>query len=230
MIKVKEPSQDIVNIQFNIPQNDTVTVQTIHHITILPKIEEIQNNALLHLPITVKLYQTDTGQVVTDKKLYENMTGELLVTDIKTGEKQKITMGNAGNAMLASFENSNPKQYRFEATVKNGLYQRKTTPYDIELSNTLPYVVNKKEMNLLQKKEVQQIDLNQYFKDDDGDALVYQSENTDCNIDKNILFFDWHFLDLLPRFRFQQKNGIQNIRYWSIIKLLHIRNRNLLPD
>ncbi len=190
VIKVKEPSQDIVNIQFNIPQNDNITIQTIHHITVLPKIEEIQNNALLHVPITVKLYQTDTGEIITDKKLYENMTGELLVTDIKTGEKQKITMGNAGNAMLASFENSNPKQYRFEATVKNGLYQRKTTPYDIELSNTLPYTTEKKEINLLQKKQTQQIDLNQYFKDDDGDTLVYQTENTDYNIDKNILFLD----------------------------------------
>ena len=190
VIKVNEPSQDVVNIQFNIAQNDTITVQTIHHITVLPKIEQIQNQALLHLPITVKLYQTNTGQVVTDTKLYENMTGELTVTDIKTGEKQKITMGNAGNAMLASFENSNPKTYHFEATVKNGLYQRKTVPYDVELSNTLPYTTEKKEINLLQKKETQQIDLSQYFKDNDGDTLVYQTESTDCNIDKNILFLD----------------------------------------
>lgn len=190
VIKVYEPSQDVVNIQFDIPQNDNITIQTIHHITVLPKIEQIQNNTLLHLPVTVKLYQTDTGETVTNKKLYENMTGELTVTDTKTGEKQKITMGNAGNAMLASFENSNPKQYRFEATVKNGLYQRKTTPYDIELSNTLPYTTEKKEINLLQKKQTQQIDLNQYFKDDDGDTLVYQTENTDCNIDKNILLIN----------------------------------------
>ena len=190
VIKVEEPSQDVINIQFHIPQNDNITIQTIHHITVLPKIEQIQNNALLHLPVTMKLYQTDTAQVITDKKLYENMTGELTVTDTKTGEKQKITMGNAGNAMLASFENSNPKSYRFEATVKNGLYQRKTIPYDIELSNTLPYTTEKKEINLLQKKQTQQIDLNQYFKDDDGDTLVYQTENTDYNIDKNILFLD----------------------------------------
>ncbi len=190
VIKVNRPSQDVVNIQFDIPQNDNITVQTIHHITVLPKIEQIQNNALLHLPITVKLYQTDTAQVITDKKLYENMTGELTVTDTKTGEKQKITMGNAGNAMLASFENSNPKTYCFEATVKNGLYQRKTIPYDIELSNTLPYTIEKKEINLLQKKETQQIDLDQYFKDDDGDTLVYQIGNTDCSINKNILLID----------------------------------------
>lgn len=190
VIKVEEPSQDIVNIQFNIPQNDNITVQTIHHITVLPKIEQIQNNALLHLPITVKLYQTDTRETVTSKKLYENMTGELLVTDIKTGEKQKITMGNAGNELLASFKNSNPKTYRFEATVKNGLYQRKTVPYNIELSNTLPYITEKNEINLLQKKETQQIDLNQYFKDNDGDTLVYQTENTDCSIDKNILLIN----------------------------------------
>ncbi len=190
VIKVNEPSQDVVKIQFQIPQNDNITVQTIHHITVLPKIEEIKNNALLHLPITVKLYQTDTGEIITDKKLYENMTGELTVTDTKTGEKQKINMGNAGNAMLASFENSNPKQYRFEATVKNGLYQRKTIPYGIELSNTLPYITEKKEINLLQKRQTQQIDLNQYFKEDDGDTLVYQTESTDCNIDKNILLIN----------------------------------------
>ncbi len=53
---------------------------------------------------------------------------------------------------LPLFENSNPKQYRFEATVKNGLYQRKTTPYDMELSNTLPYTTEKKGNQFTSKK------------------------------------------------------------------------------
>ena len=55
------------------------------------------------------------------------------------------------------------------------------------MSNTSPYTTEKEEINLLQKKGIQQIDLSKYFKDDDGDILVYQTGNTDCNINKNIL-------------------------------------------
>ncbi len=191
VIQIKEPSQDTVKIQFQMPQKDTVVIETIHHITVLPKIEAFSKNTLLYLPINVKLYEKGTQKEITNKKLYENMTAQLVVTDVETGETQKITMGNAKTALMTSFENRTPKTYRFEATVTSGLYQRKTPVYEVELGNTNPYAIDNKAINLLKKDTIQEIDLNEYFRDDDGDGLVYQigkkEDNFQAEIDKNLL-------------------------------------------
>ncbi len=192
VIQIKQPLQNnTVNIQFDVPNNDTVIIETIHHINIFPQIEPFQKNTLLHLPINVKLYQKDTAQEITNQKLYENATAELFITNIQTGEKQTITMGNAGNMFTATFENKNPQIYRFEANIKSDLYNIKTPAYEAELSNTKPYAI-KNQINLLQKKEIQQLNLNEYFNDDDGDTLTYQIASKDnvfyTEIDKNTLF------------------------------------------
>ena len=56
--------------------------------------------------VTVKYYQTDIAEVIIDEKVYKTRQKLYL---FKTEEKQKITMDNVGNTMLASFENSNSK-------------------------------------------------------------------------------------------------------------------------
>ena len=101
------------------------------------------------------------------------MTEELTVTDITTRESQKIAIGNAKTVLRTSFENRNPKKYPFEATVQSGLYQRKTLIYEVELENVLPSVMEEEEINLLIRNTTQKIGLNRYFKDENGDRLVY---------------------------------------------------------
>ena len=56
--------------------------------------------------VTVKYYQADIAEVIIDEKVYKTRQKLYL---FKTEEKQKITMDNIGNTMLASFENSNSK-------------------------------------------------------------------------------------------------------------------------
>lgn len=194
VIRLEQPYEERVKIQLQMAQNDSVTIQTIHHITVLPKIEPFSEDTLLYLPVSVKLYEKGTQKEMAAKELYENMTAELSVTDMETGENQKIAMGNAQTAMVTSFENKNPRAYRFEAVVKKGLYQAKTPAYEVELKNTNPYASKKEKINVLMGKGVKKIDLNEYFQDDDGDTLVYQigkmPHNFQAEIDKNMLLIE----------------------------------------
>ena len=56
--------------------------------------------------VTVKYYKKNIAEVIIDEKVYKTRQKLYL---FKTEEKQKITMDNIGNTMLASFENSNSK-------------------------------------------------------------------------------------------------------------------------
>lgn len=188
ILKLKNSDKDSINVSFS-AENSNIKVSAVNYIKIFPRVDMPENTALLNLPIEVRLADVDTGNEA-GKEFYENLKGEIEIIDEDSGEVQRAALGNAGDYMTATIQNTNPKTYKFKAEVYNDIY-RENSPYkEIILTNNPPEQKEDNKISVLKGSETE-IDLNDYFYDNDGDALTYQfadkkySENK--NIDKNML-------------------------------------------
>lgn len=189
LIKVLEQSKDSITINFESEENN-FNINTVDNINIIPKIEIPDNTSLLNVPINIKLYNKNTGTEV-DNNLYKGLNGEISVIDIENEIEQKIALGNTNKLLTATYQNTNPKKYKLQVNIKGERYNENSEPIEIEFSNTSPFQLDDKKVNILKNNKENKIDLNNYFDDSDGDFLIYQiAENKNSfktEIDKNIL-------------------------------------------
>lgn len=189
LIKILEPSKDSITINFE-SEESNLNVNTIDNINIIPKIDTPENVSFFYVPINIKLYNKNTGKEA-DSSLYKSLNGEITIIDIDSGLEQKISLGNANKLLTATFQNTNPKKYKLQANVNGERYNENSEPIEVEFSNTSPFQLNNKKINILKNNKENIIDLNNFFNDNDGDILTYQiaeDENSfKTEIDKNIL-------------------------------------------
>lgn len=192
VINISEFSNNRAFLRFLSENGDSITINKIEDIKILPQIELPANNSLLNVPINIKLYDKNTNKLA-DKKLYENLKGELNITNSKSGQKEKIALGNTGTMFTATYLNSNPSEVTFQAEITGENYHQFTQSQQIDFSNTAPEFLKENGIPVLKGKKEVTIDLNNYFHDSDGDILTYQMEEDNnqphFNIDKNLLKF-----------------------------------------
>lgn len=192
VIHISEFSNNKAFLRFLSENNDSIVVNKIEDIKILPQIELPTNNSLLNVPINVKLYDKITNKSA-NKKFYENLKGELSITHSKSGQKERIALGNTGTMFTATYLNSNPGEIIFQAEITGENYNQITPIQTIIFSNTSPEFLKENGIPVLKGEKEITINLNDYFGDNDGDVLTYQLEEENnqyhFTIDKNLLKF-----------------------------------------
>ena len=183
-IKVLHPKEKSIRISFIAKKDDDIKVNLVSYTDMYPKIEIPNSLTTREIEIKSQLYSLTTGEVLSDQSFYEGLKGELIIQDAATRENVILEMDNLKDHFLAIYENSNPKFCNVKVNISNDVFSVDSIESSMMFSNTPPIQTSDLNKTVMKSEKSKEYDLNNYFKDFDGDILSYGIVNDDNNIAK----------------------------------------------
>ncbi len=176
-IKILNPSSNNVKISFIADRNNEVKVNVVNFIDVLPVVKMPKNLSLAEIEVEAKLQNINTGKELLEPYLYEGLKAELFVTDIDTGEHEIFPMKNTGTGFVVKYSNDKPKSCNVQVNVVGKEYNVQSPILVMPFSNTSPEKTGSLVEILLKQSKDREYNLNDYYKDADGDLLSYEIIN-----------------------------------------------------
>ncbi len=143
--------------------------------------------------VDVRAYLSSSGKVIADAEYYSSLVGYLHVVNTATGSEIQSEMDSDkdGNGLLGAFAPEDRAVYEVRIHIQGNGFYRDSTPFYVEVYKD-PLVVSPDTIELrLTTGQREEIDLNQYFIDENGDQISYilseLPKEVDAAITENIL-------------------------------------------
>lgn len=175
LIRTEKPQQTDLDLLFRASPGEAVTVSFI---------STTQLEAVLHLPtaplqkgdllpITATLTNVTNGELVTDEKLFEGLTGELFLTNTKTQSVQKFTMQKEGSHFRLNHQIPISGEYEGQVIVSGPSLHTESSPVPLKVTNSLPSFIGPGTVSVAKEDGTYQVDLDKLFTDQNHDELAY---------------------------------------------------------
>jgi Mg-chelatase subunit ChlD len=143
--------------------------------------------------VDVRAYLSSSGKVIADAEYYSSLAGYLHVVNTATGSEIQSEMDpdKDGNGLFGAFAPEDRAVYEVRIHIQGNGFYRDSTSFYVEVYKD-PLVVSPDTIELrLTTGQREEIDLNQYFTDENGDKISYilseLPKEVDAAITENIL-------------------------------------------
>lgn len=135
--------------------------------------------------VEIRAYLSSRKEVVVDAEYYSSLDGYLSVINTNTGSEVQSEMepDKDGNGLLKTFVSEDCAIYEMRVHIQGNGFYRDSTPFSIEVYKNPPIVSQDTiERNFITGQQ-EEIDLNQYFTDENGDNIVYSLSDVPKEMD-----------------------------------------------
>lgn len=181
LLKLFTPDVGEWSIKVKGVTGDHIKVNLIYNYDI-DLIVEVENTVVVKgKKINLRVYLYSRGEKITDKAIYQNMSGYLTIQNKNSQEQQQeeLKLGWNGDCLDGGFYAMEIAQYEVSVHVDGSGFYRDSDSFSIEAVKSPPLTKKQFEEIKLRPGKSKVLDLEQYFYDPDGDGEInYSVSNT----------------------------------------------------
>lgn len=185
VIKMILPEQGEWVIRVKGVSGDSIHVSKICSYEISLMVEANRTKVKQGEPVDIRAYLLSSGKAITDAEYYGSLAGYLSVVNTNTGSEvqSEMELDKDGNGLLKTFVPEDSTIYEMRVHIQGNGFYRDSTPFSIEVyKNPLNVLQDTITLNLITGQQ-EEIDLNQYFTDENGDKIIYSLSDIPEEID-----------------------------------------------
>ncbi len=175
MVKMILPEQGEWVIRVKGVSGDSIHVSKICSYEISLMVDVSRTKVKRGEPVDIKAYLSSSGKVIVDAEYYSSLDGYLSVVNTDTGSEvqSELDPDKDGNGLLKTFVPEDCITYEMRVHIQGNGFYRDSTSFSIEVYKNPPVVSQDTIMLNLTTGQQEEIDLDQYFTDENGDNIVY---------------------------------------------------------
>ncbi|MHC1748125.1 MAG: VWA domain-containing protein [Cellulosilyticaceae bacterium] len=183
VVDLKKPKQEEITITFKGEEGKTSNISVLLNYN-LEIVTEIEDSVKKNQNTTFKLALKDkkTGKEIVDQGLYDGLTGRVKIVSKNKEEDVKCIAQKDG--LKATYNYKNEGEYKIIATISQNNMVIKSDAIPLIIKNTAPSVIPIEKIVLPVGIGKQTINLNDYFKDDENDSLIFNIGQNPAGISK----------------------------------------------
>ncbi|MHC1721381.1 MAG: VWA domain-containing protein [Clostridiaceae bacterium] len=171
ILKVKGTAGDSIDISL-ISNYDLKTVMSVNP----------DKNIFKGDKVAVTAYIESNGQKLEDSEFISTLKATLYMKNLETGNINEIPMTGSANAFAAEVTIPDGKSYELISKIEGTGFSRESASKIIGAQNRAPVSSGKSGSIILWTKNINKINLAQYFKDEDGDKLTYKASSASLDV------------------------------------------------
>lgn len=143
--------------------------------------------------VYIRAYLASGGEVMEDNSFYSNMSGYYSAENLVSGEtrQEEIELNGEGNMFEKSVSFDTPGEYSLYVHLEGNGFYRESEPFTIHVSKRPVVVLGELPEVKLKAGKAEELDLNEYFMDEDGDVITYsisgKGESLHAELDGSVL-------------------------------------------
>lgn len=179
LVKLFYPTIGEWSIQVKGVSGDHIKVSLIYNYDIDLAVDVQNASVVKGRDVVLKAYLVSKGETITDKEIYQNLSGYVNVVNKNTGKVQQETLelNEEGDVLMGRFNAYECALYDVSVHVEGSGFYRDSEVFSVEASKMPPSIIKNIEGIELQVGKSRQIDLTQYFEDIDGDSIEFVVQN-----------------------------------------------------
>lgn len=174
---------------------DQIKIGMTYNFTINLMVEVENTSVVKGRMVDVRAYLVSEGEIFKDKKFYENMSGYITAINKNTGEviQEELGISGDGISLKGYFIPHELGEYGVTVHVEGNKLLRDSDTFTITVTKNPVFLSKDIESWKVKEGKTKEIDLDEYFSDEDGDEIIYSVKTSDkyieTNLDDSILSF-----------------------------------------
>lgn len=193
MVKLLTPVKGEWNLKVKGSKDNRIDVSLVSNYD-LKVVMNVNSGMKAHKGEKVKIasFLESNGSKIEDKEFYNTLKALLLVRNTENNEVKEIPMEFAQNQYTAEYILPDEKNYELKVKIEGSGFIRESATTILGAENVAPVIIKKLGKKVLWNKKNITFNLSDYFKDVDGDNLVFTAstnslEKLNVKVDKDVL-------------------------------------------
>lgn len=195
LTKLYYPQSGEWNLSVKGINGDNIQVELIYNYDMNLAVEVADTSVAKNENIKLAAYLVSQDAKVEDSAIYRGLTGTVFITDTATGivSMEELAVSEDGTELTASLPSDKCAIYKLKVHVEGNGFYRDSEEIQVEVYKNPPVALKEEdEILTMLVNQTAEVDLNNYFSDDNGDKITYSlsaSTGVACELQESRLTF-----------------------------------------